>query len=93
MSRTFEVGRAVLSTSGTNIELWLTTLITISPQQNTIDMQRLRSSDFLDYTSSGKVWVYCDHGMHVDLAISMQEYPLTHSTQCELTESILRAPV
>lgn len=93
MSRTFEVGRAVLSSSAANVELWLTTLITILPQQAAIDMQQLKSDSILDYLLSENVWVGCGHHMHIDLNITLQEEPLVQSQRRQLIESMLRAPV
>ncbi|KAF1940967.1 hypothetical protein EJ02DRAFT_378837 [Clathrospora elynae] len=93
MSRSLEVGRAVLCSPTTNLELWLTTLITISPKQGAINFQQLKPARLLDLLSSGSVWVGRDHGMHIELRLTLAEECLDRRQLRDLTESILRAPV
>ncbi|CAO2658622.1 Nn.00g063450.m01.CDS01 [Neocucurbitaria sp. VM-36] len=76
-----------------HLELWLTTLITISPQQEDIDLQQLKPSQLLDLLSSGNVWVCRGSGSHIELLITVREEPLAHKQLQDLVESILQAPV
>lgn len=93
MARTIEVGRAVLASSTQRLELWLTTLITISPLQHSIDLQQLSSSSLLSLLSSGDIWVGRGHGMHVELQLTMRGEQLSRRQFQELTNNILEAPV
>ena len=93
MLRTVEVGRAVLCLPTTNQELWLTTLITISPIQDSIDIQQLKQACLLDLLSSGNVWLGRAHGMHLEVTITLQGEPLAHSQLQDLAENITRGPV
>jgi hypothetical protein len=92
MSRSIELGRAVLCSSTTNLELWLTTLITLSLTDEN-NMQQLKSAHLLDYLASGDIWVGRSHGMHARLKISIGEEPLAHRHLRDLTDAILQAPV
>ncbi|KAF2833612.1 hypothetical protein CC86DRAFT_311544 [Ophiobolus disseminans] len=93
MARTLEVGRAVLASSKYPIELWLTTLITISPTQHSIDIQQLSSRTVLSILSSGRVWVHRGNGLRLQLEITLRGEPLPHQQLQELTYDILSAPV
>lgn len=93
MSRLAELGRAVLCSPAQNLELWLTTLITVSPQQGDIDLQQLKPSQLLDFLSSGDVWVCRGSDMHLELLITLREEPLPHRQLQDLVENILQAPV
>jgi hypothetical protein len=84
MSRVVELGRAVLASSTQNLELWLTTLITISPSQHSINLQLL---------SSGDVWIGRGHGMCIELDLSLRGDQLPHQQFHDLINSILEAPV
>lgn len=93
MSRSIELGRAVLCSPAANLELWLTTLITISPQQDVTDIAHLKPAQVLDFLSSGNVWVCRGHGMHIELLLTLREEPLPQRQLQDLVEGILRAPV
>jgi hypothetical protein len=92
MSRCIELGRAVLCSPDANLELWLTTLITLSLTDEN-NMQQLKPAHLLDYLASGDIWVGRSHGMHVRLKLSIGEEPLAHRHLQNLTDAILRAPV
>ena len=93
MPRTVEVGRAVLSSPATDLELWLTTLITVSFPQEATNMHHLRPTQFLEYLASGNVWVGRGVGFHMDLSLTLRGEPLPSEQTIPLTESILLAPV
>jgi len=93
MSRSIELGRAVLSSPATDHELWLTTLITISPKQDPAYLQQLTSAEYLDALTSGSVWVSRAHDMHIEIKLSLRDEPLPHKQLQDLTNAILQAPV
>ena|SRR4051794_40989079 len=93
MSRSIELGRAVLGSSTSNHELWLTTLITLSPEQDATYLRQLRAGQCLELLASGGLWVGRGHGMHIDLKITMHEEALPPQQLQDLTEAILQAPV
>lgn len=93
MSRTVELGRAVLSSSNANLELWLTTLISVSQQQSTINIQQLSVNELINLLSSGNVWVGRGTGMHLIFNITLQQEPLASDRLRQLAEGIVEAPV
>jgi hypothetical protein len=93
MSRTVELGRAVLASSTQDLELWLTTLITISPSQHSINLQQLPVGSLLQLLSSGDVWVGRGHGMCVEVDLTLRGEPLPYQQFHDLVNSILEAPV
>ena len=93
MSRTVELGRAVLFSPNTSQELWLTTLITILPKQNETYLQQLRSASLLEKLSSGYIWVGRGHGMHLELTLTLGQEPLDRRQLQSLAENLLGAPV
>jgi hypothetical protein len=97
MYKSVELGRAVLSTSTTNLELWLKTLITVSPEQECTNLgQQLEqhtATSLLDRLSSGEVWVGCGNGLHIELMITFGGQPLADEQLRQLSECILVAPV
>ncbi|KAF2127246.1 hypothetical protein P153DRAFT_387792 [Dothidotthia symphoricarpi CBS 119687] len=93
MPRTIELGRAVLSSPATNLELWLTTLITISPQQDSTNIDQFSSASLLVLLSSGDVWVGRGNGLHIDLHLTLRGEPLAHRQLQELANNIVKAPV
>jgi hypothetical protein len=92
MSRTIEVGRAVLSSSTQRLELWLTTLITISPSQQ-IDNQQLSSPALLRLLSSGNLWMGRGSGMLMQIELTLRGEPLPQERFSGLIENIMSAPV
>ncbi|KAF1960280.1 hypothetical protein CC80DRAFT_532772 [Byssothecium circinans] len=92
MERTVELGRAVLSLTTTNLELWLTTLITISPKQHTTNFQQLRSASLIDFLSSGETWVDRGNGMHMVLEITLRGEHLESDKLRRVAEGIVKAP-
>jgi len=92
-SRTIELGRAVLASQTTNLELWLTTLITFSPQQDGVNLQQLGSNAFIEYISSGDVWVDRACGMLINFDINLKGEPLQSGQLRQLGNSIVNAPV
>lgn len=93
MSRSVEMGRAVLSAPTTNHELWLTTLITISLEQDATYLAQLKPAQFLQAFSSGAFWVGRGHDMHMDLKLTLQDETLPLKQLQDLRDAILRAPV
>ncbi|KAK1908729.1 hypothetical protein P3342_009580 [Pyrenophora teres f. teres] len=93
MSRSIELGRAVLGSPTSNHELWLTTLITISPEQCATYLQQLKAGQCLEILASGGLWVRRGHGMHIDLKITVGEEALPPRKLQELAEAIYQAPV
>ncbi|KAI2485344.1 hypothetical protein Ptr902_04284 [Pyrenophora tritici-repentis] len=93
MSRSFELGRAVLGSPTSDHELWLTTLITILPEQNATYLQQLKAGQCLEMLASGRLWVGRGHGMHIDLKITVREEALPPHKLAELAEAICQAPI
>jgi hypothetical protein len=93
MTRSIELGRAVLCSPTSNLELWLTTLITLSLTPDENNMQQLKPARLLDHLASGHVWVGRGHGMHMKLALTLSEEPLDRNHLQDLTDAIVRAPV
>lgn len=93
MLRSIELGRAVLCLPGTNLELWLSTLITISLKQDKINIQQLKSVQLLNLLSSGKVWLHRGLGMYVDLYVTLRGEPVSHAQLQDLSQILLTAPV
>jgi hypothetical protein len=93
MTRTVEVGRAVLASSKENFELWLTTLIDISPSQQPTNIERLSSLCLLQYLSSGNAWVGRGNSMRIELVLSVRGMPFPKRELQELRDKITRAPV
>lgn len=91
--RAIELGRAVLALPSQNIELWLTTLITISPQQHSINLQQYTPNSLLEILSSGMVWVGRGNGMSIEIKLTLGGEPLIHNLLHDLTERIINAPV
>jgi hypothetical protein len=93
MSRTVEVGRAVLASSTQHLELWLTTLIVISPLQQWINIGQLSSRSILKHMSSGEVWVGRGNGLRLEISIMLRGEPFPLTEFQELLSSIIEAPV
>jgi hypothetical protein len=93
MSKSIELGRAVLSSPNTNHELWLTTLITISPKQDATYLQQLTSAQCLDVLTSGALWVSREHNMHIEMKLHLREEALPHNQLQDLMNAVLHAPV
>jgi len=93
MARTIEVGRAVLSCPTHALELWLTTLITVSPLQQSIDLQQLSPCDLLSLLASGTIWVGRGNGMRVEIEVTLRGEQLPPQQLQELVSSIISAPV
>ena len=93
MSRTIELGRAVLDSSTAKLQLWVTTLITISPQQDSTNVQHLSPQALLELLLSGNVWVGRGNGMHFVLEITANGEPVGSRHLGELAEQIINAPV
>ncbi|KAF2625536.1 hypothetical protein BU25DRAFT_473600 [Macroventuria anomochaeta] len=93
MHKSTELGRAVLSTSTANLELWLRTLITVSPQQHCTNLEQHDATSLLSLLSSGEVWVGRGNGLYIDLDITFKGQPLADEQLRQLSEAILDAPV
>lgn len=93
MHRSIELGRAVLSIPAASLELWLRTLITISPQQQCTDLKQYDTASLLDILSSGKVWVGRGNGLYIDLEVGFKHRPVADEQLRQLSEAILSAPV
>ncbi|KAF9693895.1 hypothetical protein EKO04_008392 [Ascochyta lentis] len=93
MHKSIELGRAVLSTSTTNHELWLKTLITISPQQQCTNIEQYDTASLLDYLSSGEAWVGRGNGLYIKFDFTFRGEPLADEQIRQLSKVILDAPV
>jgi hypothetical protein len=93
MQRTIELGRAVLSLPSKKLELWLTTLITISPAQDATDLKHLSDNETIDLLASGSVWVERGNGMRLSLDITLHREPLPGDQLRQISDSIVNAPV
>ncbi|USP76698.1 hypothetical protein yc1106_03972 [Curvularia clavata] len=93
MSRSVELGRAVLAVPTINHELWLTTLITILPEQNATYLAQLTPVKCLEFLSSGVPWVHRGNDMHMDLRINLYNEALPCAQLQDLTNAVLRAPI
>ncbi|EUC46881.1 hypothetical protein COCMIDRAFT_4030 [Bipolaris oryzae ATCC 44560] len=93
MLRSVELGRAVLHAPTAHHELWLTTLITISPKQDSPYLAQLTPVQCLEALASGSLWVDRGHDMHVDLQLTVNNKALPHKQLQILTNAILQAPV
>ncbi len=93
MEKSIELGRAVLSTAAVNLELWLRTLITISPQQQCTDFGRQDPNSLLEYLANGGVWVGRGSELYIELQISSERRPVSYEQLEQLSEAILIAPV
>lgn len=93
MSRSVELGRAVLYLPASNLELWLTTSLTFSPQESADSIEFLKQKQFLDFLSSGQIWVSHGVDMHADLCLTHLGEPLAEQQLDALAQSIVSAPV
>jgi hypothetical protein len=93
MSRSIELGRAVLCSPANDYELWLTTSITVSPKQDATYLQQLKSAQCLDLLMSGVLWVSRGHEMHIEMRLNLHDEPLPPKQLRGLTNAILCAPV
>lgn len=87
-----ELGRAVLATSTTDLDLWCKTLITISSQQQDINLERHSAASLLGLLSSNEVWVGRGNGLHIDLDITFDRQPIADVQLRQLSDAILDAP-
>ena len=87
-----ELGRAVLVASTVDLELWCKTLITISSQQQDINLERHSAASLLGLLSSDEVWVCRGNGLHVDLDITFDRQPIADAQLWQLSDAILDAP-
>lgn len=87
-----ELGRAVLATSTTDLELWCKTLITISSQQQDINLERHSEASLLGLLSSNEVWVGRGNGLYIDLDITFDRQPIADVQLRQLSDAILDAP-
>ena len=83
-----------------DLELWLTTLITISPdtatypaQHQTINLKNIEMIALLDYLSTGNVWVSRGTAMHMTFKLKKLEEPLSRQCLQHLGNSLINAPV
>ncbi|KAH3988960.1 hypothetical protein HBH98_184820 [Parastagonospora nodorum] len=93
MARTFEVGRAVLTSTTHNLELWLSTLITLSPSQDSIDVEQPSFHSLTRILSSSDIWVGRGNGMRIELALTHRGEPLPKLNLQMLREMIIQAPI
>jgi hypothetical protein len=93
MHKSIELGRAVLSTSTPNLELWLKTLITVSSQQGHTDFELHTATSLLEILSSGEAWVGRGNGLYIDLVLTYRGQPLANEQLQCLSDAILGAPV
>jgi hypothetical protein len=93
MTKTIEVGRAVLTSSAHHQELWLRTLIIISSSQPSIDLEELAPYTILSLLSSGNVWIDCGYGMRIEIRLTWRGETFPQRELQELMNNILQAPV
>lgn len=93
MHKSIELGRAVLSTAASDLELWLKTLITISPQQECTNFEQHNASSLLELLSSGEVWVGRGNGLYIELDLYLRGQPPANEQLRQLSEVILGATV
>ncbi|PVH94643.1 hypothetical protein DM02DRAFT_676054 [Periconia macrospinosa] len=91
MLRTVELGRAVITTE-TSLELWLTTLITLSSKQNCIDLEQLSNSALISFLTSGGACVYRSECMSLVSDITMRGEPVDRDDMESLAARIVNAP-
>ncbi|KAF2740677.1 hypothetical protein EJ04DRAFT_558666 [Polyplosphaeria fusca] len=92
MSRTLELGRAVLDSTNAGLQLWFTTLITVSTEQLSNDTAQHSQSDILDLLLSEDILVDRGHGMNMVLDIAIQGEPIHAIDRKQLLQKILNAP-
>jgi hypothetical protein len=99
MSRSIELGRAVFAIQSTNLELWLTTLITLSPdtinhsERNSIDLHSFEATELLEFIATGNAWVQRGNSMHMTLNFKKFGKPLDSHSLLQLGESLVHGPV
>ena len=93
MSRSLELGRAVLCSPALTLELWLTTSITISLMQGRSDLQQLKSAELLKMLSSGDFWVCRAVGLHVRFHLTLRDELFPPPQLQIVTDTLLKAPV
>ncbi|ORY09348.1 hypothetical protein BCR34DRAFT_372383 [Clohesyomyces aquaticus] len=93
MSRTVELGRAVLCSSSSQLQLWLKTLITLSPQQDATNLHHLDKNAFIEHLVEQNAWVCRGIGLHFTLQLSFQGKPLCRQEIGDLGRMILNAQV
>ncbi|KAF2848038.1 hypothetical protein T440DRAFT_470623 [Plenodomus tracheiphilus IPT5] len=93
MSRTLELGRAVLGSSEPHLELWLTTFITLLTPQSNSDLQQLSATSLFNLLSSGRMWADRGHDLHLVIEPTFGEEPLAAEHLQQLTESLFHAPL
>lgn len=87
------MGRAVLASSKQNIELWLTTLITISSTQQWINLKQYSSRYLLTFLSSGQVWIGRSGPTRLEICLTLRGEPFPRLELQDLLQSITQAPV
>ncbi|KAF2467106.1 uncharacterized protein BDR25DRAFT_73301 [Lindgomyces ingoldianus] len=93
MSRTIELGRAVLCSPNSQLQLWLTTLITLSPQHDSTNLHQLSKRVLLDYLIARNAWVCRGNGLHIMIELTVQGEPLGGNEMRELARMILNAQI
>ena len=93
MSRTVELGRAVLALPDVNLQLWLTTLITILPQSAATNIQQLRRSLLIDFLCSVDSWVCRGNECCINLDLTAQGEQFPGEEMDMLAMDLINAPV
>lgn len=93
MLRKLEIGRAVLCSPQSNLELWLTAFITLLIPQDELDMQQMKAETLIDLLPSGNVWVGRGNDMHLIVELTLREEPLAEEQLQVQCRSLLQAPV
>lgn len=93
MIRDLELGRAVIASTTQNVELWLTTLITVSSSQSSINIHQLPTGTLLSLLSNGGGWVGRGSGMRMEIELTLRGEPLPHQQFQDIVNGILGAPV
>ncbi|KAF2745686.1 hypothetical protein M011DRAFT_131926 [Sporormia fimetaria CBS 119925] len=93
MARTVELGRAVLGCVDAPVQLWVSTLITVSPLTEWINLQDRKYDEVLDYLVSGVPWVCRGRDLHAVLEVTEHGEPLEPVQRKRLEAGVLNAPV
>ncbi|KAH7125438.1 hypothetical protein B0J11DRAFT_306723 [Dendryphion nanum] len=93
MTKTIELGRAVIASADSGIQLWSTTLITLSPLERSFDTQALDHFSLVQLVHSGYVWVCRGNGLYLDIKLTTQGENLRGAELSQLANKLMNAPV
>ena len=91
--KTVELGRAVISFAEKNVQVWSTTLITLSPLETSFDIESLHHQLLARLLVSGNVWICRGNGFQLRIAITTHGEQLGLSELNCLAQKLVDAPV